>query len=237
MGRPVIGPAEYLAHGLPRPILLVCSLARMDNCPVENFDLAVVTDARPLRGIDGRPPEEYDPRDDWQHRPVWRREYRLLRHWNIPAFGFVPRSFRIATGEERRLWALFSRTIDLGGVRPARVEVVAVRGPRPIRSIPDPDGDPVGYKRLAIWNSNDRNRVVAEHAARLANGGGGVLPRLGTEIAAGGQLRVVVLVESPAHADRLAALLPGWAVRRDDSHSTSLGSVVFAFLATGGSFV
>lgn len=74
-------------------------------------------------------------------------------------------------------------------------------------------------KRGLYWENARRNRRIAAVAARLATGSlrsirsalGGD-PSLAGEVAAAARIGVAILVEVPAHARSLAALLPGWSV-------------------------
>jgi len=104
LARPVLTSKEW--RGSRHPLVVVTSLQMLDHCSDFDFDLVIVPDARVLRRIDGRPIDYDDP-----HPP---RDYRLLRHWHIPAFGFLPDWERLHPGEERRMWSLFACTIEVG---------------------------------------------------------------------------------------------------------------------------
>lgn len=85
----------------------------------------------------------------------------------------------------------------------------------------DEYADALERKRWLVWQNNSRNSVIADFAAELLGG----MERASQEVQQvklqlGRQaVRVVILVESPEHGQRLARKLPGWTAVTYDEES------------------
>lgn len=97
---------------------------------------------------------------------------------------------------------------------PVTAVVLDAHGTRP----PGRFADALVAKRKLVWNNARRNRRVAAVARRLATGTRKAVRsvvgdrELVDAIVPAARTGVAVLVETPAHARELAALLPGWVV-------------------------
>ncbi|MDB5312702.1 MAG: hypothetical protein JWO38_6904 [Gemmataceae bacterium] len=205
LGRPVVtGTEHFECRG--GPFVAVTSLHWLDHFQPGLADVVILPDASPLLGVDARPPDLNDP-----HPP---RDYRFIRHWFVPTFGFLHRTVPLPAGTERRLWAFFAQTLEAGGRTTARVRVVSVVPPRPQTFVPDPAVDPLGYKRAAVWANCRRNKLIARVADGLSSGDTAVLAGFGIALPmTAGERRVAVLVENSGHTQNLAGILAGWDVR------------------------
>jgi hypothetical protein len=189
-------------HWVCEPRVFVTSLPKLDACQPDDFDRVIVPDVGPLLALAPAPPGLVDVRP--------RRDYPLLRYPGVPAFGFVPLGVAPSAGEVLRLGAYFGLVLPLPGVGRAAVRVVRVTPATPNGAVPDPDVDPVGYRRAAVWAQEVRNGYVAGLASAVAVNDATALTGLGLGEVVGPGARVAVLVENHEHAAALAALLPGW---------------------------
>ena len=206
VGRPVRTFRDLCADGWGRPLVHVATLQQLDHCRPDDFDVVVVPDIRPRLGAD--PLAGCCPGS----RP--QRDYRLLRHWHVPAFGFLPAGFPLSPAEEFGLQALFAGLLAVGGDAPARVRVVPVVPPQPTDALPDPAIDPAGYRRAAVWQNTARNAFIGRVSTAVAVGSEfQTLPAVDVTHPGAAGRTVVVLVENSDHAARLSREMPGWAVR------------------------
>jgi hypothetical protein len=201
---PVMDFGDLQAHWVCAPRVFVTSLNKLDACQPEDFDRVVVPDLGPLLALAPAPPGLVDTRP--------RRDYPLLRHPGVPAFGFLPSGVILSPGEVLRLGAYFGLELPLPGIGRAGARVVRVPPPAPNGVFPDPETDPAGYRRAAVWAHAARNEYVAAVAIAVAAGDAAAFLHLGLGDAVGPGVRVAVLVENREHALALAARLPGWVV-------------------------
>lgn len=201
----VVTSKSWQPAGLrPDPLVMVTTLHGLDHCTPHHFDLAIVPDAQVLRGVAGRTPDLDDP-----HPP---RDYRFLRHWHIPAFGFMPANCRISCSEERRLQSFFSQVVELGGPPISRVGVCSVWLPMSSAQT-SATSEPQQIKK-DIWENARRNRFIAHLASKIHAAEPDTQQKLGLTFISSTFHNVVVLVESPSHAKHVAAELPNWKVMR-----------------------
>ena len=173
------------------PKVLVTSFEHLDHCRKEDFNLVIVPDATRLADSDRWEPDYVAPRG---------KDYRLLRHPEIPVFGFLSPGHQLSPGERLRLLSMFVQELRTPGVERAGVSVRVVRcSRRPLASTLSPDDDIRAFKRDAIWRNSQRNIRVAAIANEYAT--------------SGAANRVCVLAENPDHARHLGEHLPGWCLR------------------------
>ncbi|QEH32112.1 hypothetical protein OJF2_05810 [Aquisphaera giovannonii] len=198
MGEPVLGITKGLATSDVR--IQVGTLGSLDT-----DGAAVVVLAGTRQALHSKMIEELA----WIDRP------RLHRP---RIYGIRVPSDRLSPREELEAEGLLGPFLGEAAVRPAaRAPEVLLAGWRG-GGLPG-IGPGLQWKRRAIWGNEDRNAAVAAIAAALLGGDASLLREHGLSLDDGanrarrrGRRRVAVLVESPEHARRLAALLPGWAV-------------------------
>lgn len=138
-------------------------------------------------------------------------------------FGFVDAGWSAERNSARKTFieALVGPVLDasVSEAQPAQRGLVLL--PYRCKVKVNEDADALERKRRLVWQNNGRNSVIADFAAELVGG----MERASQEVQQvklqlGRQaIRVVVLVESPEHAQRLARKLPGWAVVTYDEES------------------
>lgn len=181
--RVMIGRAEPLR----RPLALVVSYSFLDFCgPLSDMDLAILPEVGPLRDCDQWDAGRKRPRS---------RDYEGLRVPYFPVFGFLPESEHLSNGEELRLRSIFTQIMSpyLDEYQPGQARTIALTSRLPAFA-----DEPTSREvlRSAIYENEERNREVAKISAGESTD----------------WVRVLLLVESPLHASRLAELLPEWTV-------------------------
>ncbi|MFO0805504.1 MAG: hypothetical protein U0791_20560 [Gemmataceae bacterium] len=156
--------------------------------------MAIVPEVGTLRDCDQWDANRKRPRS---------RDFEGLRVPSFPVFGFIPESEHISDGEELRLRSVFTQILSpyRDEFQPCQARTIAL-GSRLPAFADEPTSREV--LRIAIYENESRNREIANLA--LAE--------------AAGWARVLLLVESPLHARRLADRLPGWASYDHDMQVT-----------------
>lgn len=207
LGRPVVRAGDPDAWA--PDAVHVCSLAVLDQCRTEDFALAVVTDAEPLRAtpLTRSWQPKWSAGGEWQ-RPVYpvlqtpldQRGLCRRADPRVPAFGFAPALATLSGAELLTLSSFFGPVLSTQGKPVLRVTVRSVAA-QPVPAQAVPSGDLLSAKR-AVWADPARNALIAALAGRAA---------------ADGDAGVVVLTASADHAGRIASALAGWARVSDDA--------------------
>ena len=138
-------------------------------------------------------------------------------------FGFVDAGWSAERNSARKtlIESLVGHVLDASVSEAQSAERGLVLLPYRCKVKVDTDADALARKRQMVWQNNGRNSVMADFAAELVGDTG----RASQEVQQARQqlgrqaIRVVILVESPEHGQRLARKLPGWTVVTYDEES------------------